>query len=252
MLITISRQYLAARPWPIGSPKASAGRSSTTASSKIAEKSGLSKEDVQSLEENVPTFLERLRSPRRCRSWISRVDAGRRRGAGCGQARAHDEGAHRGAGPRDRTYVGRRAPPLARGATCSTSACRRGSSDRDRHAEQGLGEAEAAAVVDERDPRGRGTTKIRAGLERLRHYHLVLNTELLGTDGAADLVARAMRSAGKPLAEVRASSSSPGAAPAGFADRSSRTASASISVASPLTITIFAPASWRWTMEAIG
>ena len=64
--------------------------------------------------------------------------------------------------------------------------------------ELGLGEAEAAASVDERDLSRARYHKENYGRDWNDpvHYHVVLNTELLGTDGAADLVTARARALG--------------------------------------------------------
>ena len=205
MLITISRQYLAGA-------SAVAERIAETLGwtvvdddfiEAIAEKSGLSKEDVQSLEESVPTFLERfaqssaLSFPEFLVSTPSAVEEP----DAVKLAHLTKEWIEE-IGHRDRiVLVGRAAAAvLARERDVlhiRLVASRDYRIGRAMH-EQGLEETQAAVLVDDRDRARARYHKENYGRDWNDpvHYHLVLNTELLGTDGAADLVAARAKALG--------------------------------------------------------
>lgn len=205
MLITLSRQYLAGAA-PVASRVADALGWEVVDDAfieAIAEKSGYSPEDVRSLEESVPSFLERfaqssalsfpeflvsapnaLEEPDAVKlAHVTREfieDIGRRdrivlvgRAAAAILARAHDAFHVR--------LVASRAHRVALAAT-----------------EHGVGEREAAAIVDERDEnRARYHSEMygRDWNDPL-NYHMVLNTEWLGLEGAADVVIARARALG--------------------------------------------------------
>ncbi|MCR9096893.1 MAG: cytidylate kinase-like family protein [bacterium] len=205
MLITISRQYLAGAP--AVALRVAEGLGWTVVDDDfvgaIAEKSGLSRDDVESLEESVPTFLERFAQSSALSfpeflvstpSAIEEPDAVK-------LAHITKEWIEE-LGHRDRiVLVGRAAAAiLARERDVLHV---RLVASRDHRIglamhEHGMGEAEAAAFLDERDRARARYHKENYGRDWNDpvHYHMVLNTELLGTDGAADLVIARARSVG--------------------------------------------------------
>ena len=197
MLITISRQYLAGAPAVAERIAEGLGWSVVDDGfiEAIAAKSGLSKEDVESLEENVPTFLERfaqssaLSFPEFLVSTPGAVEEPDAVKLAHMTKELIEELGHR-----DRIVMVGRAAAAVLARERDVLHVRLVASRDHRIGiamhEQGLGEAESAAVVDERDLARARYHKENYGRDWNDpvHYHLVLNTELLGTDGAADLV----------------------------------------------------------------
>lgn len=197
MLITISRQYLAGAP--AVARRIADGLGWTVVDDDfigaIAEKSGLSEDDVASLEENVPTFLERfaqssaLSFPEFLVSTPFAIEEPDSVKLAHVTRELIEELGHR----HRIVMVGRAAAAvLARERDVLHV---RLVASRDHRIglamhEHGMGEAEASAVLDERDLARARYHKENYGRDWNDpvHYHMVLNTELLGTDGAADLV----------------------------------------------------------------
>ena len=205
MLITISRQYLAGAP--AVARRVAEGLGWTVVDDDfvgaIAEKSGLSRDDVESLEESVPTFLERFAQSSALSfpeflvstpSAIEEPDAVK-------LAHITKEWIEE-LGHRDRIVLVGRAAAAVLARERDVLHVRLVASRDHRIGlamhEHGMGEAEAAALLDERDHARARYHKENYGRDWNDpvHYHMVLNTELLGTDGAADLVIARARSLG--------------------------------------------------------
>ncbi|MEM9174917.1 MAG: cytidylate kinase-like family protein [Myxococcota bacterium] len=205
MLITISRQYLAGAP--AVARRIADGLDWTVVDDDfidaIAAKSGLSKEDVESLEESVPTFLERfaqssaLSFPEFLVSTPSAVeepDAVR-------LAHITKEWIEE-LGHRDRIVMVGRAAAAVLAREREVLHVRLVASRDHRIGlamhEHGMDEMEAAAFVDDRDLARARYHKENYGRDWNDpvHYHMVLNTELLGTEGAGDLVVARARALG--------------------------------------------------------
>lgn len=205
MLITISRQYMAGA-------ETVAQRIADELDWKvvddafidaIAERSGLSKEDVESLEESVPTFLERfaqssaLSFPEFLVSTplaMDEPDAVRL--AHITKKLIEDYGRQNRV-----VMVGRAAAAVL--ASERDALHIRLVASRDYRIglamhEHGVGEVEAASLVDERDTNRARYHKENYGRDWNDpvNYHMVFNTELLGTEGAADLVIARVRALG--------------------------------------------------------
>ena len=197
MLITISRQYLAgaaevaqriaeALDWNVVDDAFIEG---------VAEKSGYSREDVQSLEESVPSFLERFAqsSALSFPEFLVSTPSAMEEPDAVKLAHVTKEFVQE-LGRRDRVVmVGRAAAAiLARdaGALHVRLVASHAYRVKLAIAEHEVPEAEAIAMVNERD-----TNRARYHKEMYGrdwddpvNYHLVLNTELLGVEGAGDLV----------------------------------------------------------------
>ena len=205
MLITISRQFMAGAA-------AVAERIADTLgwevvddafADAIAEKSGYSKEDVQSLEESVPTFLERfaqssaLSFPEFLVSTPTSMDEPDSVKLAHISRQFVEE-----ISQRDRVVmVGRAAAAIL--AREKEALHIRLVASRDHRIglaakEHALSTAKAAELLDERDRNRAKYHKELYGRDwnDPLHYHMVLNTELLGVDGAADLVISRARALG--------------------------------------------------------
>ena len=169
----------------------------------IAAKSGYSKEDVQSLEESVPTFLERfaqssaLSFPEFLVSTPTAMDEPD--SVKLAQiSREFVEELSR----RDRVVmVGRAAAAIL--AREKEALHIRLVASRDyrielAEKEHGLSKEKAAELLDERDTNRAKYHKELYGRDwnDPLHYHMVLNTELIGPDGASDLVVAHARALG--------------------------------------------------------
>ena len=205
MLITISRQYLAGATdvarriaeqldWTVVDDDFIDA---------IAERSGLSKDDVQSLEESVPTFLERFAqsSALSFPEFLVSTPTAMEEPDAVKLAHMTKE-LIEDLGRRDRIVMVGRAAAAVLARESEVLHVRLVASREYRIGlamhELGLGEAEAAASVDERDLSRARYHKENYGRDWNDpvHYHVVLNTELLGTDGAADLVTARARALG--------------------------------------------------------
>ena len=205
MLITISRQYLAGATevarliaeelgWTVVDDEFIGA---------IAEKSGLSKDDVESLEESVPSFLERfaqssaLSFPEFLVSTPSAVEE-----PDAVKLAHMTRELIEDLGRQDRiVMVGRAAAAVL--AQASDALHVRLVASREYRIglamhELGLEEAAAAAAVDERDFNRAQYHKENYGRDWNDpvHYHVVMNTEWVGTDGAAALVVSRARALG--------------------------------------------------------
>ena len=205
MLITISRQYLAGAAdvahriaeqldWTVVDDDFIDA---------IAQKSGLSKDDVQSLEESVPTFLERFAqsSALSFPEFLVSTPTAMEEPDAVKLAHMTKE-LIEDLGRRDRIVMVGRAAAAVLARESEVLHVRLVASREYRIGlamhELGLGESEAAATVDERDLSRARYHKENYGRDWNDpvHYHVVLNTELLGTDGAADLVTARARALG--------------------------------------------------------
>ena len=205
MLITISRQYLAGAAdvahriaeqldWTVVDDDFIDA---------IAQKSGLSKDDVQSLEESVPTFLERFAqsSALSFPEFLVSTPTAMEEPDAVKLAHMTKE-LIEDLGRRDRIVMVGRAAAAVLARESEVLHVRLVASREYRIGlamhELGLGEAEAAATVDERALSRARYHKENYGRDWNDpvHYHVVLNTELLGTDGAADLVTARARALG--------------------------------------------------------
>lgn len=205
MLITISRQYLAGAADV--ARRIAAQLDWTVVDDDfidaIAQKSGLSKDDVQSLEESVPTFLERFAqsSALSFPEFLVSTPTAMEEPDAVKLAHMTRE-LIEDLGRRDRIVMVGRAAAAVIARESEVLHVRLVASREYRIGlamhELGLGEAEAAASVDERDLSRAWYHKENYGSDWNDpvHYHVVLNTELLGTDGAADLVTARARALG--------------------------------------------------------
>lgn len=197
MLITISRQYLAGAA---GVAKRIADKLDWTVVDDafiegVAEKSGYSREDVQSLEESVPSFLERFAqsSALSFPEFLVSTPSAMEEPDAVKLAHVTKEFVQE-LGRRDRVVVVGRAAAAILAREENALHVRLVASHAYRvklaMAEHDTDEAEATAIVNERD-----TSRARYHKEMYGrdwddavNYHLVLNTELLGVEGAGDLV----------------------------------------------------------------
>jgi len=197
MIITISRQYLAGASavadriahelaWQV------VDDAFTDA---IAERSGFTPEDVRSLEESVPSFMERfaqssaLSFPEFLVSTPSAIEEPEARKLAHISRDFIEE-----LGRRDRIVMVGRAAAAVLASERDAIHVRLVASLEHRvqraiH-ERGLSEAEARAAVQERDTNRARYHKEMFGRDWSDpvNYHMVLNTELLSCEGAADLV----------------------------------------------------------------
>jgi cytidylate kinase len=205
MLITISRQYLAGAS---AVAERIAGELGWTVVDDafietIADRSGYSREDVRSLEESVPSFLERFAqsSALSFPEFLVSTPSAMEEPDAVKLAHVTRDLVEE-LGRRDRlVMVGRAAAAIL--ATEEQVLHVRLVASREHRialamAQDTSSESEAAAVVDEHD-----TNRARYHAEMYGrdwsdplNYHMVLNTELLGTDGAAKLVVAGVRSLG--------------------------------------------------------
>ena len=205
MIITISRQYRA------GATQVSARIAEVLGwdvvddafTDAIAERSGLSPDDVRSLEESVPSFMERfaqssaLSFPEFLVSTPTAIEEPE------AVKLAHiSRDFIEELGRRDRIVMVGRAAAAVLASERDAIHVRLVASYESRvqiaMAELGLSLAEAEASVDEQDSKRERYHKEMFGRDwnDAVNYHMVLNTELLGTDGAADLVVSRARALG--------------------------------------------------------
>ena len=205
MVITISRQYMA------GGSEVAARVAETLGWTvvndalidAVAERSGFAPEDVQSLEESVPSFMERfarssaLSSPENLLSTPNAIDDP----ATVKLAHVTREVIEE-LGREDRlVFVGRAAAVVLaseRNAIHVRLVASLESRVREAMSQFGIAEGEARSAVEERD---RGRERYHKELfgrdwNDPVNYHLVLNTEALGRAGAAELVVAWARSLG--------------------------------------------------------
>jgi len=197
MLITISRQYLAGASAVAERVASALGWTVVDDAfiDAIAERSGYSPEDVRNLEERVPSFMERFAqsSALSFPEFLLSTPSGIEGPEAVKLAHVSKELIEE-LGRRDRiVMVGRAAAAVLareRDALHLRLVASREYRVQLAMAADGLSENEASSVVDERDH-----NRERYHAEMFDrdwndpvNYHMVLNTELLGTDGAADLV----------------------------------------------------------------
>ncbi len=205
MLITISRQYLAGAS---GVAERIASQLNWTVVDDafvegVAEKSGYSPEDVQSLEESVPSFLERFAqsSALSFPEFLVSTPSAMEEPDAVKLAHVTKEFVEE-LGGRDRiVMVGRAAAAiLARDQDALHVRLVASHAHRVQRAmrEHGVSEAEASAIVNERDTSRERYHKEMYGRDWADpvNYHMVLNTELVGIDGAGDLVVARARALG--------------------------------------------------------
>jgi cytidylate kinase len=205
MLITISRQYMAGGSDVARRVAEALGWTvvDNALIDTVAERSGFAPEDVQSLEETVPSFLERfaqssaLSSPENLLSTPSAINEP----ATLELAHVTRNVIEELSGQDRLVFVGR--------ATAAVLASERDAihvrlvasfESRVQNAmrQLELGDEEARSVVEERD---RGRERYHMELfdrdwSDPVNYHIVLNTEILGRDGAAELIVARARSLG--------------------------------------------------------
>ena len=205
MLITISRQYMAGGSDVARRVAEALGWTVVDDAliDTVAERSGFAPEDVQSLEETVPSFLERfaqssaLSSPENLLSTPSAINEP----ATLELAHITRNVIEELSGQDRLVFVGR--------ATAAVLASERDaihvrlvasfeSRVQGAMRQLDLGDEEARSVVEERD---RGRERYHMELfdrdwSDPVNYHIVLNTEILGRDGAAELIVARARSLG--------------------------------------------------------
>lgn len=205
MIITLSRQYLAGADKVAAAVAAELGWTVVDDAfiEALAERSGFDPEDVKGLEERVPTFMERFAQS----SALSMPELLASAPDAIGEPEAiklahitRDLVAELGRGDRV-ILVGRAAAAvLARERDAIHVFLVASVAHRVREAMRryGLSEAAARAAVTERD-----TNRARYHRELYQrvwadpvNYHFVLNTELLGTEGAAAMILDRVRALG--------------------------------------------------------
>ncbi|MAG33448.1 MAG: hypothetical protein CL908_21435 [Deltaproteobacteria bacterium] len=205
MVITISRQYLAGAP-AVAAAIADALDWTVVDDAfidAIAERSGFTPEDVKSLEESVPSFVERFAqsSALSFPEFLASTPTAIEEPEAVKLAHVSKELVEE-LGRRDRiVMVGRAAAAvLAREEDAIHVRLVASVEYRVREAmrELNVSESEARAVVDERDTNRERYHKELFGRDWNDpvNYHLVLNTELLGTAAAAALVVSHARALG--------------------------------------------------------
>jgi cytidylate kinase len=205
MIITISRQYRAGATavsariaeqlgWDVVDDAFTAA---------IAERSGLSPDDVRSLEESVPSFMERfaqssaLSFPEFLVSTPSAIEEPEAVKLAHVSRDFIEE-----LGRRDRIVMVGRAAAAVLASERDAIHVRLVASHEYRVkiaiSELGLSKEEAQSTVDERDTNRELYHKEMFGRDWNDpvNYHMVLNTELLGADGAADLIIARARALG--------------------------------------------------------
>ena len=197
MIITISRQYLAGASAVADRIAAELAWQvvDDAFTDAIAERSGFSPEDVRSLEESVPSFMERfaqssaLSFPEFLVSTPSAIEEPEARKLAHISRDFIEE-----LGRRDRIVMVGRAAAAVLASERDAIHVRLVASREHRVQraidERGLSESEARAAVQERDTNRERYHKEMFGRDWNDpvNYHMVLNTELLGCEGAADLV----------------------------------------------------------------
>lgn len=197
MLITISRQFMAGATDVAERVAAELGWTVVDDAfiEAIAERSGYSADDVRNLEERVPSFMERfaqssaLSFPEFLLSTPSAIEEPEAVKLAHVSKQLVEE-----LGRRDRIVMVGRAAAAVLARERDALHLRLVASRSYRVSlvmkDQALGESEAASLLDERD---HNRERYHAELfdrdwNDPVNYHMVLNTELLGTDGAAALV----------------------------------------------------------------
>ncbi len=205
MVITISRQYMAGGSDVAARVAEALGWTviDDALIDVVAERSGFSPEDVQSLEESVPSFMERfaqssaLSSPENLLSTPNAID-----GPATVKLAHVTREVIEELGRQDRlVFVGRAAAAVLTSERDVIHVRLVASLEFRVHEaidRLGLGEREARSEVEERD---RGRERYHKELfgrdwSDPVNYHLVLNTEVLGRAGAAELVVARARSLG--------------------------------------------------------
>lgn len=205
MVITISRQYMAGGSDVAAQVADALGWTviDDALIDAVAERSGFSPEDVQSLEESVPSFMERfaqssaLSSPENLLSTPNAID-----GPATVKLAHVTREVIEELGRQDRlVFVGRAAAAVLTSERDVIHVRLVASLEFRVHEaidRLGLGEQEARSEVEERD---RGRERYHKELfgrdwSDPVNYHLVLNTEVLGRAGAAELVVARARSLG--------------------------------------------------------
>lgn len=205
MVITISRQYMAGGSDVAARVAEALGWTviDDALIDAVAERSGFSPEDVQSLEESVPSFMERfaqssaLSSPENLLSTPNAID-----GPATVKLAHVTREVIEEFGRQDRlVFVGRAAAAVLTSERDVIHVRLVASLEFRVHEaidRLGLGEQEARSEVEERD---RGRERYHKELfgrdwSDPVNYHLVLNTEVLGRAGAAELVVARARSLG--------------------------------------------------------
>jgi cytidylate kinase len=205
MVITISREYMAGGSDVAGRVAEALGWTVVDDAliDAVAERSGFTPEDVQGLEESVPSFLERfaqssaLSSPENLLSTPNAIA-----GPATVQLAHVTRKVIEELGRRDRlVFVGRAAAAVLaseRNAIHVRLVASLESRVQETMRQLEIGEEEAKLAVEERDHgRARYHEELfgRDWSDPL-NYHFVLNTEVLGRDGAAELVVARARSLG--------------------------------------------------------
>ena len=205
MVITISREYMAGGSDVAGRVAEALGWTVVDDAliDAVAERSGFTPEDVQGLEESVPSFLERfaqssaLSSPENLLSTPNAIA-----GPATVQLAHVTRKVIEELGRRDRlVFVGRAAAAVLaseRNAIHVRLVASLESRVQETMRQLEIGEEEARSAVKERDHgRARYHEELfgRDWSDPL-NYHVVLNTEVLGRDGAAELVVARARSLG--------------------------------------------------------
>jgi cytidylate kinase len=205
MVITISRQYMAGGSDVAARVAEALGWTVVDDAliDAVAERSEFTKEDVKGLEESVPSFMERfaqssaLSSPENLLSTPSAIDAPATVRLAHVTRDVIEE-----LGRQDRfVFVGRAAAAVLareRNAIHVRLVASIESRVREAMIQLGLGEEEARLAVEERDRGREHYHKEHFGRDWSDpvNYHLVLNTEILGRAGAAELVVARARSLG--------------------------------------------------------
>jgi cytidylate kinase len=211
LLITISREYLAGGSRVAAEVASSLGWTVIDDAfvNAVAERSGFTPEDVRSLEESVPTFLERFAQSSAFSSPESLMAA-----PSAIEGPATVELAHvtrkviEELSQRDRiVFVGRAAAEILAGERDAIHVRLVAPVSVRVHAamnELALGEAEARAEVRERDDIRARYHKELFGRDwnDSANYHMVLNTDALGLSGAAELIVARARALGWPESSV--------------------------------------------------
>jgi cytidylate kinase len=205
MVITISREYMAGGSDVAGRVADALGWTVVDDAliEAVAERSGFTPEDVKSLEESVPSFMERfaqssaLSSPENLLSTPNAIDGP----ATIKLAHVTREVIEE-LGRRDRlVFVGRAAAAVLaseRNAIHVRLVAPLESRVQEAMRQLEIGEEEARSAVEERDHGRARYHKELFGRDWSDpvNYHLVLNTEILGKQGAAELVVARARSLG--------------------------------------------------------
>jgi len=205
MVITISREYMAGGSDVAGRVAEALGWTviDDALIDAVAERSGFTPEDVQSLEESVPSFMERfaqssaLSSPENLLSTPNAIE---------GPATVRLAHVTREVieefGRRNRlVFVGRAAAAVLaseRNAIHVRLVAGRESRVQEAMRQLGIDEKEARSAVEERDDGRARYHKELFGRDWNDpvNYHLVLNTEMIGRDGAAQVIVARDRAMG--------------------------------------------------------